>query len=199
MILRCPTVVFLGLFCTFCCAAQETSEFVFELKFRTNVQICVEDKHGKVLTRDGLHNYRLEKFDSSCRLGEILYKFKRKDTLLIRYLTDFKTLFEAPGFDQRFNATCPHRYFSNFVDGIKTTFIYQSDSFHTSIEVHDGNCEYNSLYNSIISSFFNIAYYIISQPSMRGKLSILDEAVLDFDNENTGRSYPTGNSEQSKP
>lgn len=163
--------------------AQNHVEFTFDINFETNVRFKKADGEFEGPT----HRYRLEKFESSCKFGEIEYSFQQNDTLLLRYFSEFKKLFEQPDFYRNFNKSCPELW-SNIIilDGIQTTFWFKSDSTKISFGAKDGLCNFNSLYDNILDNFFNIVFYLINQPSAKGKLSESRLSTLSFDESETG-------------
>lgn len=173
-------LLFLNLFLV----AQNNLEFTFDLKFETNV---LTEINGETIGRT--HNYKLEKFESSCKFGELEYTFQQKDTLLLRYFAEFEKLFEQPNFYRNFNKTCPELWSDKTQsDGIQTTFWFKSDSVNIGFGADDGICNFNSLYDNILDNFFNIVFYVINQPSSTGKLSELKLSVLYYDEGATGFS-----------
>lgn len=165
--------------------AQNHLDFIFDLKFETGVYTEI---NGESMGQT--HKYKLEKFESSCKFGELEYQFQPKDTLLIRYFKDFEGLFERPGFYRNFNKNCPDLWSDQVqMDGILTSFRFKSDSVNIGFGATDGICNFNSLYDSILDNFFNIVFYVIQQPAAKGKMSELKLSVLNYDEGATG-SFP---------
>jgi hypothetical protein len=171
------SILILLLLFNFFSFAQNNMEFTFDITFETNViSINSDDEFA-----GPNYKFKLEKYKSSCKFGEIEYSFQKKDTLLLRYFSDFKKLFEQSDFYRNFNKTCPELWnHTMHTDGIQTIFWYKSDSTKISFGADDGICDFNSLYDNILDNFFNIVIYVVNQPSSKGKLSESKLSKLEY-------------------
>ncbi len=154
--------------------AQNNVEFTFDISFESNIakEVKKGNKIALVYPFGNINEIKLVKSKNSCEFEGIEYKFRKEDTILIRFFNELKVIFTQPDFYREFNKTCPELWNEEyFSDGTTTRFHFNSDSIKRGFGARDGVCNFNSTYDQILNSFFNIVFYMVNQKSFRKKLS----------------------------
>jgi hypothetical protein len=148
--------------------AQNHLEYTLKLEFEGNIVTEVDGKFTNLS-----NDWKLEKFEKSCKFENIEYIFQQKDTLLLRYFKEIKETCSRKEIEY-FYGTLGQIWF----DGTIIRGWFKSDSIDRSFGYGSGDGAGNPLQFKVFDNFFNIALYLLSQPSSTEKLSKLQLAAL---------------------
>jgi hypothetical protein len=165
------TYLFILFFLSHFTFGQNPLEYVLNLEFETNI---VSDIAGEAF--GPTHKWKLEKYKSSCIFSGLEYKFEKKDTLLIRYFIEIKKICKQDELNYIYG-----NLDDNVIDGSITRGWFKSDSIDRAFGFQNGKQDYNLLQIELLNNFFNIAYYLIKQPVIKGKISRLKIKLLSID------------------
>jgi hypothetical protein len=167
--------------------AQKHCEYKLELTFISNVAFT--DDNGNA---EDENCWKLEKFETSCKLNNLEYIFTEKDSLLLKYFKKLKEIFRQYEYiDLSAKAKENEaRLTARFFDGFATRGWFKSDSIDRVFGFYSQNSDINPLHTKILDTYFNIAWYLINKPSLYGKISKVKLSKLEYDEVTASASMP---------